>query len=139
MFSFLPRPTTVGRVCDLGYGGPRHRSRLLPSGGAKLRLPNGEAHPMLIGSAGLAAVPSAAGRKVRRLESASSAMLVHPWRSGSWNRPRRVVVKVEWYPGELYPRVGFIVTNLTRPTERVLVLRRIHVSSTSGAAAQPPM
>ena len=27
--------------------------------------------------------------------------------------------KVEWHQGELYPRVGFIVTNLTRPAERV--------------------
>jgi len=34
--------------------------------------------------------------------------------------PRRVVVKVEWRPGELYPRVGFIVTNLSRPAERVV-------------------
>ena len=31
--------------------------------------------------------------------------------------PRRVVTKVEWHPGELYPRVGFIVTNLSRPVE----------------------
>ncbi len=31
-----------------------------------------------------------------------------------------MVAKVEWYPGELYPRVGFIVTNLTRPAERVV-------------------
>ena len=29
--------------------------------------------------------------------------------------PRRVVAKVEWHPGELYPRVGFIVTNMARP------------------------
>jgi len=29
-------------------------------------------------------------------------------------------VKVEWHPGELYPRVGFIVTNLARPAERVV-------------------
>ena len=29
-----------------------------------------------------------------------------------------VVAKVEWHPGELYPRVGFIVTNLSRPMER---------------------
>jgi hypothetical protein len=42
------------------------------------------------------------------------------YRAGSWNRPRRVVAKVEWHPGELYPRVGFIVTNLTRPAERVV-------------------
>lgn len=42
------------------------------------------------------------------------------YQAGSWNRPRRVVAKVEWHPGELYPRVGFIVTNLTRPAERVV-------------------
>ena len=35
---------------------------------------------------------------------------------------RRVVAKVEWHPGELYPRVGFIVTNLARPAERVVAL-----------------
>jgi Transposase DDE domain group 1 len=34
--------------------------------------------------------------------------------------PRRVVAKVELHPGELYPRVGFIVTNMTRPAERVV-------------------
>jgi Transposase DDE domain group 1 len=38
----------------------------------------------------------------------------------SWNKPRRVVAKVEWHPAELYPRVGFIVTNLARPAERVV-------------------
>jgi hypothetical protein len=31
-----------------------------------------------------------------------------------------VIAKVEWHPGELYPRVGFIVTNLSRPAERVV-------------------
>ena len=31
-----------------------------------------------------------------------------------------MVAKVEWHPGELYPRVGFIVTNMTRPAERVV-------------------
>ena len=31
-----------------------------------------------------------------------------------------MVAKVEWHPGELYPRVGFIVTNLSRPAERVV-------------------
>jgi hypothetical protein len=29
------------------------------------------------------------------------------------------VAKVEWHLGELYPRVGFLVTNLSRPAERV--------------------
>jgi hypothetical protein len=42
------------------------------------------------------------------------------YRAGSWSKPRRVVAKVEWHPGELYPRVGFIVTNMTRPPERVV-------------------
>jgi len=41
------------------------------------------------------------------------------YQAGSWSRKRRVVAKVEWHPGELYPRVGFIVTNLTRPAARV--------------------
>ncbi len=27
---------------------------------------------------------------------------------------------MEWHPGEVYPRVGFIVTNMTRPAERVV-------------------
>jgi hypothetical protein len=43
------------------------------------------------------------------------------YQAGSWNKPRRVVAKVEFHPGELYPRVGFIVTNLTRPAERVVM------------------
>jgi hypothetical protein len=42
------------------------------------------------------------------------------YQARSWNKPRRVVAKVEWHPGELYPRVGFIVTNLARPAERVV-------------------
>jgi hypothetical protein len=42
------------------------------------------------------------------------------YQAGSWSKPRRVVAKVEWHPGELYPRVGFIVTNMTRPAERVV-------------------
>lgn len=42
------------------------------------------------------------------------------YQAGSWNMPRRVVAKVEWHPGELYPRIGFIVTNTTRPAERVV-------------------
>ena len=42
------------------------------------------------------------------------------YQAQSWNRSRRVVAKVEWHPGELYPRVGFIVTNLRRPTKKVV-------------------
>jgi hypothetical protein len=42
------------------------------------------------------------------------------YQAQSWKKPRRVVAKVEWHPGELYPRVGFIVTKLARPAERVV-------------------
>ena len=30
-----------------------------------------------------------------------------------------MVAKIEWHSGQLFPRVGFIVTNLSRPAERV--------------------
>jgi len=42
------------------------------------------------------------------------------YRANSWGRARRVVAKVEWHKGELFPRVGFIVTNLSRPAKRVV-------------------
>jgi hypothetical protein len=42
------------------------------------------------------------------------------YHAGSWDKKRRVVAKVEWHPGQLYPTVGFIVTNLTRPAKRVV-------------------
>jgi hypothetical protein len=42
------------------------------------------------------------------------------YQAQSWNKPRHVVAKVEWHPGELYPRVGFIVTNLARSAEGVV-------------------
>jgi len=42
------------------------------------------------------------------------------YQAKSWNQARRVVAKVEWHSGELFPRVGFIVTNLTRPAKRVV-------------------
>ena len=42
------------------------------------------------------------------------------YHAASWSEARRVVAKVEWHPGELYPRVGFIVTNLSRPADRVV-------------------
>jgi Transposase DDE domain group 1 len=45
---------------------------------------------------------------------------IFSYQAQSWNKSRRVVAKVEWHPSELYPRVGFIVTNLARPAERVV-------------------
>jgi hypothetical protein len=42
------------------------------------------------------------------------------YQAATWTKPRRVIAKVEWHPEELYPRVGFIVTNMSRPAERVV-------------------
>jgi hypothetical protein len=42
------------------------------------------------------------------------------YQAKGWTGARRVVAKVEWHQGELYPRVGFIMTNLTRPNARVV-------------------
>ena len=39
------------------------------------------------------------------------------YQAQSWHLPRRVVAKIEWHQGELFPRVGFIVTNLSYPPE----------------------
>ena len=54
----------------------------------------------------------------------SAAAAARRWSDGrrahSWKKSRRVAAKVEWHPGELYSRVGFIVTNLARPAERVV-------------------
>ena len=35
-------------------------------------------------------------------------------------KPRRIVGKVEHHEGELFPRVGFIVTNLSLPSRAVV-------------------
>jgi hypothetical protein len=42
------------------------------------------------------------------------------YQAGSWECARRVVVKVEWHAGELFPRVGFIVTNLNWRSKKVV-------------------
>ncbi len=42
------------------------------------------------------------------------------YRAGTCDKARQVVARVEWHPEELYPQVGFIVTNLGRPTERAV-------------------
>lgn len=34
------------------------------------------------------------------------------YQAASWDKEQRVIAKIEWHPGELFPRVGFIVTNL---------------------------
>lgn len=42
------------------------------------------------------------------------------YKAKSRPHPRRVVAKVEWHPGELFPRVGFIITNLAIPGKHVV-------------------
>jgi hypothetical protein len=42
------------------------------------------------------------------------------YQAESWTTPRRAVAKVEHHAGELFPRVGFIVTNLQLPSRAVV-------------------
>jgi hypothetical protein len=49
----------------------------------------------------------------------------------SWDKPRRVVGKVAWHRGELFPRVGFIVTNLSTKPDGV-----VHFYNGRGTAEQ---
>ena len=49
-------------------------------------------------------------------------VLYHSFRyqASSWDIPRRVVAKIEWYAGELFPKIGFIVTNLRWKSSNVV-------------------
>ena len=49
-------------------------------------------------------------------------VLYHSFRyqAASWPIPRRVVAKIEWHAGELFARVGFIVTNLRWKSSNVV-------------------
>ncbi len=42
------------------------------------------------------------------------------YQAASWKTARRVVAKVEFHAEELFPRVGFIVTNMTLPNRAVV-------------------
>jgi hypothetical protein len=46
-------------------------------------------------------------------------------------RPRRVVTKVEWHEGELFPRAGFIATNMSAKPEGI-----VHFYNGRGTAEQ---
>ncbi|MBC8270348.1 MAG: IS1380 family transposase [Rhodospirillaceae bacterium] len=41
------------------------------------------------------------------------------YQAQSWDKPRRVIAKIEWHPGELFPKVGFIVTNLPMEPDEI--------------------
>ena len=42
------------------------------------------------------------------------------YQARSWSRARRVVAKIEWHRGELFPRIGFVVTNSRLPAGKVV-------------------
>ncbi len=44
------------------------------------------------------------------------------YRAESWDKPRRVVCKIEWHMGELFPRIGFIVTNSYFEAHKVITI-----------------
>ncbi len=60
--------------------------------------------------------------RVHRRKSLKQIILYHSFRyqAASWNIARRVVAKIEWHVGELFPRVGFIVTNLRFKSSNVV-------------------
>lgn len=53
------------------------------------------------------------------------------YQAASWDKPRRVVAKVEWHQGELFPRIGFIVTNMSTRAKAV-----VHFYNGRGTAEQ---
>src|SRR6202023_1683251 len=57
------------------------------------------------------------------------------YQAGSWTKPRRVVAKVEWHPGELYPRIGFVVTNLALPFLSGLIVEQARLQIASRCRA----
>lgn len=82
---------------------------------------------------GWAASPNEMGRRFEpMLESRIGYMLARPvgrptnevrpsrsnfsYQVGIWTKPRRVIAKVGWRPGELYLRVGLIATKVCRPS-----------------------
>jgi hypothetical protein len=68
------------------------------------------------------------GRPAYNLLCGTRAFL---YRAASWTTARRVVAKVEFHAGELFPRVGFIVTNTQLRNRKV-----IHFYNQRGKAEQ---
>ena len=55
------------------------------------------------------------------------------YQAASWKKARRVAAKVEHDQGELFPRVGFIVTNLSLPSRAVVGSTTSVVRRSSGS------
>ena len=45
-----------------------------------------------------------------------------PYQAKSWSRPRRVVAKIEWHRGEIFPRIGLVITNSRLPAGKVIMV-----------------
>jgi len=114
--------------------GPEARHRAICGSSPDTVLPGGCCvhHPGVIQNAGsgklfLRHPPPCAFRANRVFQSKITYLLKRPvgrppkgvkrmyggfeYQAASWAKPRRVVAKVEWHPGALFPRVGFVVTN----------------------------
>jgi len=53
------------------------------------------------------------------------------YQAASWQKRRRVVAKVEWHSGDLFPRVGFVVTNMSARARGI-----VHFYNGRGTAEQ---
>jgi len=42
------------------------------------------------------------------------------YQAASWDKPRRIIAKIEQHPNELFPQVGFIITNLKWRDKKVV-------------------
>ena len=42
------------------------------------------------------------------------------YQAQSWTKSRLVIARIAWHAGELFPRVGFIVTNMTETSKRIV-------------------
>jgi hypothetical protein len=74
------------------------------------------------GDAGL--LTSRTRRRTRLTEMAGDVLARRTqwqeWSARTLDQAAEGYCQVEWHPGELYRRVGFIVTNMSRPAERVV-------------------
>ena len=54
------------------------------------------------------------------------------YQAASWCKERRVIAKIEWHPGELFPKIGFIVTNLPMEPDWVVRFYNLRISRELG-------
>ena len=78
-----------------------------------IRLPNNASLERLLGPHLVRPVgrPPKSGIQVKTVD-------LH-YQAKSWDRPRRVVAKIEWHRGELFPRIGFVITSSRLPAGKV--------------------